>query len=210
METAHLGLFLNQGQCCCAGSRLFVEESVYDKVVEQSVAIARQRKVGDSFDLATRQGPQVSQEQMEKVLGYIESGKAEGASLLTGGKRVGDRGYFVEPTVFGDVTDDMTIAREEIFGPVMSIIKFKDIKEVIRRANNTPYGLAAAVFTKDISKAHRIASAVRAGSVWVNCYDVFDATLPFGGYKESGLGRELGEYGLNNYLEVKTVVVNIE
>jgi len=210
VETAHLGLFLNQGQCCCAGSRLFVEESVYDKVVDMSVAIAKERKVGNSFDPSTRQGPQVSQEQMDKVLSFIESGKKEGAKLKTGGKRFGDRGYFIEPTVFADVTDDMTIAREEIFGPVMSIIKFKDIKEVVRRANTTPYGLAAAVFTKDISKAHRIANGVRAGSVWVNCYDVFDAATPFGGFKQSGIGRELGEYGLNNYLEVKSVVVNIQ
>lgn len=210
VETAHLGLFLNQGQCCCAGSRLFVEESIYDKVVDLSVAVAKERKVGNSFDLSTRQGPQVSQEQMDKVLAYIETGKKEGAKLKTGGKRFGDRGYFIEPTVFADVTDDMTIAREEIFGPVMSIIKFKDIKEVVRRANNTPYGLAAAVFTKDISKAHRIANGVRAGSVWVNCYDVFDAATPFGGFKQSGIGRELGEYGLNNYLEVKTVVINIQ
>jgi len=210
VQTAHLGLFLNQGQCCCAGSRLFVEESVYDDVVAMSVEMAKKRKLGDSFDPDTRQGPQVSQKQFDTVMSYIESGKSEGARLMTGGERFGEKGYYVQPTVFADVTDDMKIAREEIFGPVMSIIKFKSIDEVVRRANNTNYGLAAAVFTRDISKAHRIANSVRAGSVWVNCYDVFDAATPFGGFKQSGIGRELGEYGLANYLETKSVVFNIE
>jgi len=143
-------------------------------------------------------------------MSYIQKGKEQGAKLMTGGARFGDRGYYIQPTVFSDVTDDMTIAKEEIFGPVMSIIKFKDINEVVARANDTKYGLAAAVFTSNISKAHRIANSVRAGSVWINCYDVFDAATPFGGFKQSGIGRELGEYGLNNYLEVKSVVVNIE
>lgn len=210
VQTAHLGLFLNQGQCCCAGSRLFVEESVYDKVVDMSVEIARARKLGPSFDSDTRQGPQVSQKQFDTVMNYINKGKSEGAKLMTGGQRFGDRGYYIQPTVFSNVTDDMTIAKEEIFGPVMSIIKFKDMQEVIRRANTTEYGLAAAVFTSDISKAFKIANKVRAGSVWVNCYDVFDAATPFGGFKQSGIGRELGEYGLNNYLETKSVVINIE
>lgn len=210
VETAHLGLFLNQGQCCCAGSRLFVEESVYDKVVDMSVEIARKRKLGPSLDPETRQGPQVSQKQFDTVMSYINKGKSEGAKLMTGGQRFGDRGYYIQPTVFADVSDDMTIAKEEIFGPVMSIIKFKDMQEVIRRANATEYGLAAAVFTRDISKAFKIANSVRAGSVWVNCYDVFDAATPFGGFKQSGMGRELGEYGLNNYLETKSVVINIQ
>ena len=210
VKTAHLGLFLNQGQCCCAGSRLFVEESVYDDVVSMSVEMAKSRKLGDSFDPDTRQGPQVSQKQFDTVMSYIDAGKSEGARLMTGGERFGEKGYYVQPTVFADVTDDMKIAREEIFGPVMSIIKFKNIDEVVRRANNTNYGLAAAVFTSDISKAHRIANSVRAGSVWVNCYDVFDAAIPFGGFKQSGIGRELGEYGLANYLETKSVVFNIE
>ncbi|NEO24104.1 aldehyde dehydrogenase family protein, partial [Moorena sp. SIO4A5] len=141
--------------------------------------------------------------------GYIESGQQEGAQMLCGGGRVGDRGYFIEPTVFVDVQDQMKIAQEEIFGPVMSIIKFKDIDEVIQRANNTIYGLAAAVWTKDITKAHAIANNVRAGTVWVNCYDVFDAAAPFGGFKQSGIGRELGEYGLQQYTEVKTVTVQL-
>jgi aldehyde dehydrogenase (NAD+) len=209
IEGSHFGLFFNQGQCCCAGSRVFVEEKAYDQFVEKSAARAKRRTVGDPFDQATEQGPQVDDAQFEKVMSYIETGKQEGASLVCGGKRVGDRGYFIEPTVFADVKDDMKIAQEEIFGPVMSIIKFKDIDEVIERANKTMYGLAAAVWTQDITKAHAIANSVRAGTVWVNCYDVFDAAAPFGGFKQSGIGRELGEYGLQQYTEVKTVTVKL-
>jgi aldehyde dehydrogenase (NAD+) len=209
IEGAHFALFFNQGQCCCAGSRLFVEDKCYDEFVEKSVARAKARKVGDPFDASTEQGPQVDQAQFDKVLGYIDAGKREGASLLCGGGRLGDRGYFVAPTVFADVQDHMKIAEEEIFGPVMSIIKFKDMSEVIDRANRTVYGLAAAVWTRDIGKAHAIANSVRAGTVWVNCYDVFDAAAPFGGFKQSGIGRELGEYGLHQYTEVKTVTVKL-
>ena len=142
-------------------------------------------------------------------MGFIDAGKKEGAKMLTGGKRVGDKGYFIEPTVFDEVKDDMRIAKEEIFGPVMNILRFKDMDEVIRRGNQTFYGLAAAVWTKDITKAHKIANGLRAGTVWVNCYDVFDAAAPFGGYKMSGQGRELGEYALEHYTEVKTVYVNL-
>jgi len=209
IEGAHFALFFNQGQCCCAGSRLFVEDKCYDEFVERSVARAKARKVGDPFDASTEQGPQVDQAQFDKVLSYIDAGKREGASLLCGGGRWGDRGYFVEPTVFADVRDHMKIAEEEIFGPVMSIIRFKDMSEVIDRANRTMYGLAAAVWTRDIGKAHAIANGVRAGTVWVNCYDVFDAGAPFGGFKQSGIGRELGEYGLQQYTEVKTVIVKL-
>jgi aldehyde dehydrogenase (NAD+) len=209
IEGAHFALFFNQGQCCCAGSRLFVEEKAYDEFVERSAARARRRTVGDPFDANTEQGPQVDQDQYNKVMRYIDSGRKEGARLVCGGDRVGDRGYFVQPTVFADVKDDMTIAREEIFGPVMSIIKFRDIDDVVQRANRTDYGLAAAVWTKDISKAHAIANSVRAGTVWVNCYDVFDAAAPFGGFKQSGMGRELGEYGLQQYTEVKTVTIKL-
>jgi aldehyde dehydrogenase (NAD+) len=209
VEGAHFGLFFNHGQCCCAGSRVFVEEKIYDQFVEKSGARARQRAVGDPFDPATEQGPQVDQTQMEKVLGYIESGRSEGATLVCGGKRVGDRGYFVQPTVFADVHDDMKIAREEIFGPVMSIIPFKTIDEVVERSNRTTYGLAAAVWTRDIQKAHSIANSVRAGTVWVNCYNVLDTRAPFGGFKQSGIGRELGEYGLQQYTEIKTVTLKL-
>src|SRR5208337_545418 len=209
IEGAHFALFFNQGQCCCAGSRLFVEAKAYDEFVEKSVARAKTRKVGDPFDPASEQGPQVDDVQFEKVMNYIEAGKKDGASLLAGGNRVGNRGYFIEPTVFADVKDNMKIAQEEIFGPVMSILKFTDIDEVVERSNCTEYGLAAAVWTRDIGKAYAIANSVRAGTVWVNCYDVFDAAAPFGGFKQSGIGRELGEYGLQQYTEVKTVTVKL-
>ncbi len=209
IEGAHFGLFFNQGQACCAGSRLFVEEKCYDEFVEKSIARAKSRVVGDPFDDQTEQGPQIDQTQFDKIMGYIDAGKQDGARLATGGARVGDRGYFIEPTVFTDVTDEMKIAQEEIFGPVMSIIKFKDLDDVIDRSNRTMYGLAAAVWTRDIGKAHAIANNVRAGTVWVNCYDVFDAAAPFGGFKQSGIGRELGEYGLQQYTEVKTVTVKL-
>jgi aldehyde dehydrogenase (NAD+) len=209
VEGAFFGLFFNQGQCCCAGSRLFVEERVHDQFVEKIVQRAKKQRVGDPFDPETTQGPQVSQEQMDRILGFIDSGKKDGAKLLLGGNRCGERGYFVEPTVFTGVTDEMKIAKDEIFGPVMNILRFKDVDEVIKRGNQTYYGLAAAVWTRDISKAHRLSNGLRAGTVWVNCYDVFDAAAPFGGFKMSGIGRELGEYALQMYTEVKTVYVNL-
>jgi aldehyde dehydrogenase (NAD+) len=209
VEGAHTGLFSNQGQICCAGSRVFVEQSVYDLFLEKSVTRASRRVVGNPLDPGTEHGPQVDREQMDKVLGYIDSGQVEGATLACGGRRIGDRGYFVEPTVFADVQDGMRIAREEIFGPVMSIIAFRTLDEVIDRANNSAYGLAAGVWTRDIKKAHAVANRVRAGTVWVNCYNVLDTRAPFGGFKQSGIGRELGEYGLQQYTEVKTVTMRL-
>jgi aldehyde dehydrogenase (NAD+) len=209
VEGAHMGVFVNQGQSCCAGSRVFVEEKIYQQFVEKSVARARKRRVGDPLDPTTEQGPQVDQSQFDSVMGYIESGRSDGATLACGGEPVGNRGYFIQPTVFADVQDEMKIARQEIFGPVMSVIAFKDVDEVIARANRTHYGLAAGVWTRDIKKAHAVANAMRAGTVWVNCYHVLDTRAPFGGFKQSGIGRELGEYGLQEYTEVKTVTVKL-
>jgi len=203
------GLFFNQGQCCCAGSRIFVQENIYNEFVEKSVEAAKNIKIGDPFDSSTDQGPQVDSEQMGKILNLIDSGKKEGAKLLTGGSRHGNEGYFVQPTVFGDVKDDMRICKEEIFGPVMQILKFKTLDEVVERANSSEYGLAASVFTKNVDNAIQVSNNLRAGTVWVNCYDNFDVAAPFGGYKQSGYGREKGEYGINNYLEVKCVTMKI-
>jgi aldehyde dehydrogenase (NAD+) len=210
VDGAMLGLFLNQGQCCCAGSRLLVQEPVYDKMVEKLAERSMNRKLGDPFDAKTEQGPQIDEAQFKKILSYIEKGKAQGARCVAGGERFGNKGYFIKPTVFADVKDSMAIATDEIFGPVMQILKFKGVEDAIERANGTDYGLAAAVWTRDIGKAHAIAGRVRAGTVWVNCYDVFDAAAPFGGFKNSGLGRELGEKALDNYTEHKTVTVALD
>ncbi len=207
---AHFGLYFNQGQCCCAGSRLFVEDKVHDQFVDKLAAMNGKRRLGDPLDPATEQGPQVNKEQFDKIMGYIDAGKKEGAKCVTGGDRWGDKGYYIEPTLFTNVTDKMKIAEEEIFGPVLSVLRFNDINEIVERANKTNYGLAAAVWTRDVAKAHLIAKKLKAGTVWVNCYDVFDAAAPFGGYKMSGIGRELGERGLDNYTEWKTVTVSLD
>ncbi|HVV99864.1 MAG TPA: aldehyde dehydrogenase family protein [Planctomycetaceae bacterium] len=204
------GLFFNQGQCCCAGSRVFVEEKVHEQFVEKLVSRAKQRKLGDPFAADTTQGPQVDQQQFEKILSYIDKGQKAGAKCVTGGSRHGDKGFYIQPTVFDRVTDDMPIATDEIFGPVLSVLPFKTFDEIVERANKTAYGLAAAVWTRDVAKAHRIANSVRAGTVWINCYDVFDAAAPFGGFKMSGIGRELGEAALANYTELKTVTMSLE
>ena len=209
VEMSHFALFFNQGQCCCAGSRCFVQESIYDEFVKRSRERSLKRKVCDPLEPDCEQGPQVDQDQFDKVMGLIESGKKEGAKLECGGRRVGDRGYFIEPTVFSDVTDEMRISKEEIFGPVMQILKFKTIDEVIERANRTNYGLAASVFTTNLDNALMLAQGIRAGTIWINCYDVLEAQAPFGGFKESGNGRELGEYGLQQYSEIKTITIRL-
>ncbi|CAL1526967.1 unnamed protein product [Lymnaea stagnalis] len=199
----------NMGQCCVAGTRTYVHENIYDEFVSKTRELAKTRKIGDPFDSNTVNGPQIDQEQLNKILELIESGKKEGAKVEHGGERHGDQGFFITPTVFSNVTDDMRIAKEEIFGPVQQILKFKDLDDVLKRANNTTYGLGAAVFTNDINKALTFAHGVQAGTVWINSYNHVSPQAPFGGFKKSGLGRELGEYGLQNYIEVKNVVVKI-
>jgi aldehyde dehydrogenase (NAD+) len=207
---AMAGIFFNQGEVCCAGSRLFVEQKVHDEFVSRFADAARSRRLGDPFDPQTEQGAQVSQEQFDKVLGYIDLGKKEGAKCVAGGERHGDKGYFIKPTIFTGVRNDMRIAQEEIFGPVVSVMPFKDVNEVLKQANETVYGLAAAVWTRDISKAHRIADEVRAGTVWVNCFNTFDPAAPFGGYKFSGQGRECGKEAVDHYSETKTVWMKLK
>ncbi|KAG7979596.1 hypothetical protein I3843_05G138400 [Carya illinoinensis] len=210
VELAHSALFFNQGQCCCAGSRTFVHERVYDEFVEKSKARALKRAVGDPFLKGIEQGPQVSNAQFEKILEYIKSGIESGATLESGGERLGNKGYYIKPTVFSNVKDDMLIAKDEIFGPVQSIFKYKDLDEVIRRANATLFGLAAGVFTENLDTANTLTRALRVGTVWVNCYNIFDAAIPVGGYKMSGHGREKGIYSLENYLQVKAVVTPLK
>ncbi|KAL3865715.1 hypothetical protein ACJMK2_043077 [Sinanodonta woodiana] len=191
VEWSHQALFFNMGQCCTAGSRTYVQEEIYDNFVQKSVQRAKARTVGDPFNPSNESGPQVDEEQFNKILSLIESGKKEGAKLECGGQKIGNKGFFIQPTVFSDVTENMRIGREEIFGPVQQIIKFKTIEEVIQRANKTEYGLAAAIFTQNIDHALTFSSRVRAGTVWVNAYNVLSPCAPFGGFKLSGFGREL-------------------
>jgi phenylacetaldehyde dehydrogenase len=204
------GIFFNAGQACAAASRLYVHADVFDYVVEGIAEVAKGIKVGDGFDPTSEIGPLASLEHLNRVSGFLESGLAEGARAVTGGVRLGDKGYFVAPTVFDDVNPSQRIVREEIFGPVVVAQRFTDEAEVLAAANNTQYGLAGAVWTKDISRAHRVASKVRTGTMWINCYGVFDPALPFGGFKESGWGREMGHEVLHNYTELKSVVVNLD
>ena len=206
---AAMAIFFNHGQCCCAGSRLYVEQKQFEKVVDGVSQIASKIKVGPGMESTTEMGPLVSEEQLNRVCGYLESGFSEGAKATAGGARQGEKGYFVKPTVLVNTNDKMKVVREEIFGPVVTAIPFKDVDDLIAKANNTEYGLAAGVWTRDIKKAHRTAAALRAGTVWINCYNVFDAALPFGGYKQSGWGREMGHEVLEMYTEVKSVCTPI-
>ncbi|GAA1373802.1 aldehyde dehydrogenase family protein [Peribacillus frigoritolerans] len=206
---ALMGIMFNQGQVCCAGSRLYIQKKSYDNVVADLVSHAKNIKQGAGLDPSTQIGPLVSSEQMERVGGYIEKGKSEGAEVVTGGNYGQGEGYFVTPTIFAGVEDEMTIAKEEIFGPVVAAMPFDDLDDVINRANNSEYGLAAGLWTQDVKKAHYVANELKAGTVWVNCYNAFDAASPFGGYKQSGIGREMGSYALDNYTEVKSVWINL-
>jgi len=202
-------IFFNHGQCCCAGSRLFVHEDIYDKFIAKFTEVAKSWAVGNPLEKGVVHGPLVDELQYNRVLGYMEKGKQEGATVACGGGKVDRPGYFVQPTLFTNVNDNMTIAKEEIFGPVVVAMKFKTVEEVIERANNTAYGLAASLFTKDLKTAYKVQSALRAGTVWVNTHNTFFSNAPFGGFGESGIGRELGKYGLTEYTQVKTITTAI-
>lgn len=207
VEGAFGAIFLNQGQNCCAGSRAFVHEKIHDRFVEKLVAKARERRIGDPLDSSTEHGPQIDLAQFEKIMRYIDLGREQGASIAAGGARVGEKGFYIAPTVFAEVRDEMAIATDEIFGPVVGVLKFKDFDEVIRRANSSMFGLAGAVWTRDLDKANAACARLKAGTVWVNCYNIVDPAAPFGGFKMSGVGRELGEEALNAYTETKTVTI---
>jgi acyl-CoA reductase-like NAD-dependent aldehyde dehydrogenase len=208
------GIFYNMGQDCTAGTRVFVEQKIYDEVTQSLVESGRKLKIGNGLDASTDMGPLVSQEQLERVTRYMSLGSEEGARALSGGERVASgelaKGYFVEPTVFANVRNDMRIAQEEIFGPVVSVIPFKDVEDVIRQGNAVSYGLGAGIWTNNLQKAHKVAAALKAGSVWINIYNANDPAMPFGGYKQSGIGREMGFEAIQLYTEVKSVWVNLE
>ncbi|PON73316.1 Succinylglutamate-semialdehyde dehydrogenase [Parasponia andersonii] len=208
-ELALMGILFNKGEVCVATSRLYVQEGIYDQLEKKLVEKAKAWAVGDPFNPEVRQGPQVDKTQFEKILSYIEHGKKEGATLLTGGNRIGNKGYYIEPTIFTDTKEDMQIVKDEIFGPVLALMKFKTIEEAILRANKTRYGLAAVVVTKNLDVANTVSRSIRAGSVWINCYLAIDNDCPFGGYKMSGFGKDFGLDAIHKYLQVKSVVTPI-
>ena len=205
----NFGIFFNHGQCCCAGSRIYVQSGVYDKFIEAFKQRTAKNVVGDPFKQDTFQGPQVSKLQFDRIMNYIQSGKEAGAKVETGGDRHGDEGFFIQPTIFSNVSPDMKIMQEEIFGPVCTISKFETEEEVIKSGNETTYGLAAAVHTQNLNTALRVANSLKAGTVWVNNYNMISYQVPFGGFKESGIGRELGKYALANYTQIKSVRVRL-
>ncbi|KAK8930717.1 Aldehyde dehydrogenase family 2 member C4 [Platanthera zijinensis] len=209
VSIAHMANFFNKGEFCVAGSRIYVHENIYDEFLKKSVEMAKSTAIGDPFDPRVQQGPQTDKKQFEKILRYIECGKNEGATLVTGGKTYGSKGYYIEPTIFTDVQENMKIAQDEIFGPVMALMKFKTIEEAIEKANATRYGLAAGIITKDLNIANRVSRSVRAGTIWINCYFVFDPSCPFGGFKMSGFGKDQGMEALDKFLQVKSVITPI-
>ncbi|KAI8340884.1 aldehyde dehydrogenase domain-containing protein [Chlamydoabsidia padenii] len=215
VKWSHFGIFFNHGQCCCAGSRIYVQEGIYDKFVEKFKTFTEQTKVGDPFDESTFQGPQISQTQYDRIMALVEQGKKDGIKVLLGGERHGDKGYFIQPTILinenntPEFHSSCKVITDEIFGPVVVISKFKDEEEVIKLAHDTTYGLAAAVFTENVTRAIEVSNRLEAGTVWVNAYNVLSPQMPFGGYRQSGIGRENGEEALDNYLQVKSVRVNL-
>ncbi|KAK9148915.1 hypothetical protein Scep_007672 [Stephania cephalantha] len=209
VELALLAVLYNKGEICCAGSRVYVQEGIYEEFEKKIAEKAKSWVVGDPFDPHVQQGPQVDKEQFEKILYYIEQGKKEGGTILTGGKALDKKGYYIEPTIFTDVKEEMIVVSDEIFGPVMSLMKFKTVEEAIERANNTKYGLAAGIVTKDLNIANRVSRSIRAGTIWINCYFALDRGCPFGGYKMSGFGKDKGMQALYKFLQVKAVVTPI-
>jgi len=199
-------LFFNHGQCCCAGSRVFVHEKIYDDFLNASIKLAEARKLGDPFTEGVDQGPQVDKLQFDRIMGYINRAKESGIPLATGGEQFGDKGFWVKPTIFHDVPDNAEMFRDEIFGPVMGIAKFSDVDDVVQRANDSDFGLAAGIFSNNVHTINTLSRRLKAGTVWVNCYNTFDDNAPFGGYKQSGVGREKGKGALSNYLQTKTVI----
>ena len=202
-------IFFNQGQCCCAGSRLYVEENVYEEVLEGVIRKAEKIHLGNGMDPNTEMGPLVSKEQFDRVNGFMSAASDEGAQIATGGSKSFDKGYFFKPTVITNTRPDMKVVCEEIFGPVLTVTPFKNMEDLVNQANNTPYGLAAGIWTSDLKKAHQLSAQIKAGTTWINCYNIFDAALPFGGYKESGWGREMGKDAINLYTETKSVCLTL-
>ncbi|KAI8900641.1 aldehyde dehydrogenase domain-containing protein, partial [Globomyces pollinis-pini] len=210
VEAAYLGIYFNGGQVCCAGSRLFVHEDIYDSFIQKFIEKSKKIKIGDPFDSDTELGPIVDKIQLDSIMNFIDDARASGATISFGGNKIDRKGYYMSPTVITNVDDSNPVVQKEVFGPVVCVLKFKTTQEVIERANNSNYGLAAAVHTTSLTTAMKVSNALDAGTVWTNCYNVFEDQMPFGGYKESGYGRDCGEYAIQEYTQVKSVLINIE